>query len=129
MRRLMVLLLCSIVICFNQSQAGTLPRPTGEYHVGVTYLGCTDNNRMELFDNNQESNREITVKAWYPSDTSADPEQYFLDTELEIATKYFQFPEIYASLKTNAGRDVPISTKKERYPVLIFSTGGWSILI
>jgi predicted dienelactone hydrolase len=123
MNKLLALLICSLITCPNQGRADTLPTPTGEYHVGVTYLAFVDNDRLELFDNSQESNREITVKAWYPSDNTSDPEPYLLPAEVEIATKYFQFPEIYKSLETNASRDVPVSSKKEQYPVLIFSHG------
>ena len=123
MKKLVAILICSIMICLSQSRADTMPKPTGEYYVGVTYLGFINEERIELFDNNRESNREITVKAWYPSDAETEHEPYLLSSELEIAEKYFQFPEIYRSLKTNSSRDVPISSKEEKYPILIFSHG------
>lgn len=123
MNGLGAILLCSLMICPNQSRADTLPEPTGEYHVGVTYLGFTDDARTELFSTDGESKREITVKVWYPSDDKSVPEPYLLSGELAIATEYFQFPEMYKSLMTNSSRDVPISTKRERYPILIFSHG------
>ena len=106
-----------------QSQTYTLPRPSGKYFIGITYLSFIDDNRKELFDNKQEINREITVKVWYPSDNRSNPEPYFLNAEAEFVMKYLQFPEIYKNLKTNSSRDVPMSSKENKYPILIFSHG------
>ena len=72
MRNIFIIFLCGLLSNSAQSQTDTLPKPSGKYFVGVTYLSFVDNNRKELFDNNQESNREITVKAWYPSDTESN---------------------------------------------------------
>lgn len=123
MKALSALLLCALMAHLNQTQTNTLPKPTGQYFVGVTYLSFIDDNRIELFDDNQESNRDITIKAWYPSDNASDPEPYLLNAESEFAIKYFQFPEIYTSLTTNSSRDVYISSKEDKYPILIFSHG------
>ena len=108
---------------FAQGQTNTLPKPSGEYLTGVAYLNFVDESRKELFDDSGRSYREITVKVWYPSDRQSDPEPYFLKAEADIATKYIQFPLLYKDLKTNAGRDLPVSSKENRYPVLIFSHG------
>ena len=123
MKHVFILLLCGLVFNSGQSQTNTLPKPTGKYFVGITYFSFIDDNRKELFDNNQESNREITVKAWYPSDNKSNPEPYFLNAEAEFVMKYLQFPEIYKDLKTNSSRDVPLSSKENKYPILIFSHG------
>lgn len=116
------MLLCSFCIS-GQSQTETLPEPTGKYYIGVTYLSFIDQNRKELFDNEQEKNREITVKVWYPSDIKSDAEPYLLNSESEFVIKYIQFPEIYRNLISNSSRDVPVSSKEKIYPVLIFSHG------
>jgi hypothetical protein len=123
MKGLLALLLCAIIAYPNQGRTDTLPEPSGKYHVGVTYLSFIDDDRMELFDNSQESNREITIKVWYPSDIESTPEPYMLRTETEFAMKYLHFPEIYSSLTSNSYRDVPISSGEDTYPVLIFSHG------
>ena len=123
MRHTLILLLLSSFFVTGQSQTNTLPKPTGEYYVGVTYLSFVDNNRKELFDNTQEKNREITVKVWYPSDIQSDFEPYLLSSESDFAVKYLQFPEIYKDLKTNSSRDIPVSSKESKYPILIFSHG------
>jgi hypothetical protein len=123
MERIFILLICSILFNSGQNKNDTLPSPSGKYFVGITYLSFIDDNRKELFDNNQESNREITVKSWYPSDNKSNPEPYFLNAEAEFVMKYLQFPEIYKDLKTNSSRDVPLSSKENKYPILIFSHG------
>jgi hypothetical protein len=123
MKPTFILLLLSSFFVTGQSQTESLPKPTGKYFVGVTYLSFVDCNRKELFDNNQEKNREITVKAWYPSDIKSDFEPYLLNSESEFAIKYLQFPEIFRTLKTNSSRDVPLSSKESKYPILIFSHG------
>jgi predicted dienelactone hydrolase len=123
MKHIFILLLLSSFFATGQSQTESLPKPSGKYFVGVTYFSFVDYNRKELFDNNQEKNREITVKAWYPSDIKSDFEPYLLNSESEFAVKYLQFPEIFRTMKTNSSRDVPLSSKEKKYPVLIFSHG------
>ncbi len=123
MKHTFILLFCGLIFNSGQSQTDTLQKPTGNNFVGITYLSFVDNNRKELFDNNQESNREITVKAWYPSDKQSNPEPYFLNAETEFVIRYLPFPEIYKDLKTNSSRDVPLSSKENKYPILIFSHG------
>ena len=123
MKCIFILLFSGLLSNTIQGQTEALPRPTGKHLVGITYLSFIDDNRKELFDNNQESNREITVKVWYPSDNESNPEPYFLDAESEFAMKYLQFPEIFKNLRTNSSRDVPMSSKENKYPILIFSHG------
>ena len=123
MKKLLLFLLWFILSYPTQSQANALPRPSGKHSIGVTYLSFTDDSRKELFDNNLQNNREITVKVWYPSDNESNPEPYFLDAESEFAMKYLQFPEIFKNLRTNSSRDVPMSSKENKYPILIFSHG------
>ena len=54
MRRIFILLLCSVLFRFGQSQDNVLPRPTGEYFIAVTYLSFVDEGRKEIFDSTQE---------------------------------------------------------------------------
>jgi hypothetical protein len=86
MKRVFVLMFCGISFCSLYSQAETLPKPTGKYLIGVTYLSFIDEGRKEIFDSTQESYREITVKAWYPSDRQADPDPYLLEAEANFVT-------------------------------------------
>ncbi|MBN1272974.1 MAG: hypothetical protein JXB26_11960 [Candidatus Aminicenantes bacterium] len=121
MRNLLTILLLLLSVQSGYPQTDTLPKPSGMYATGVNYISFTDEGRKELFDNTGEKNREITVKAWYPADEKTDSEPYLLNADFAI--KYCMFPELYRNLKTNSSRDIPISTDKKKYPILIFSHG------
>ena len=123
MIKLVISLLLLGLLNFVQGQTTTLPEPTGDYLTGVVHLNFVDESRKELFDDSGQSYREMTVKAWYPSDRQSDLESYLLKAEADFVTKYLQFPSIYQELKTNSGLDLPVSSKENRYPVLIFSHG------
>lgn len=121
MKKLAMLIMFFILHSSGQSQTNALPKPSGKYLTGITYMNFTDETRKELFDNSGQSFREITVKAWYPSDEKSNPEPYLLNADFAI--KYCMFPEILRNLKTNSGRDLPVSSGENKYPVLIFSHG------
>ena len=121
MKSLFTFLLCFVLSHPGQGQTNILPRPSGEHSVGVCYLCFTDESRKELFDNSGQSSREITVKVWYPTDKKSNPQPYLLNAEFAI--KYCMFPEIFRDLKTNSGRDLPVSSVEKKYPVLVFSHG------
>jgi len=116
----MALLAATLNLCIAQPKL--LPKPSGDFFVGFDYLSCTDSTRKELFDNNLEKYREITVKVWYPTDMEpSNTTPYFYNSD--IAIKYFAFPEIFREITTNSSRAVPLSQKEEIYPVLIFNHG------
>jgi len=121
MGNLLIIILCLLLSLPSFCQTNTLPKPSGKYFTGITYLHFTDNSRRELFDNSKESNREITVKVWYPTDTLSTREHYLLDAEFAI--KYCMFPEKIKNLTTNSSRDLTVSSQKQEYPVLLFSHG------
>jgi len=102
-------------------QTNSLPKPSGKYFVGVTYLSFTDEKRIELFDNDQKSKREITVKVWYPADERSKPEPYLRN--IDFAIKYCQFPETYRNLTTNSSLNIPAPINAGKYPILVFSHG------
>ena len=121
-RFLITLLILAAIVNFCNAQPKLLPKPSGEFFVGVDYLCFTDTTRKELFDNNSEGYREITVKAWYPTDKEpVTTAPYFYDAD--IIVKYFAFPEIYSEIITNSSRGTPLSNKENRYPVVIFNHG------
>lgn len=106
---------------FCRTYDNQLPKPSGKYLTGVSYLALTDSSRKELFDNDLKNYREMTMKVWYPADKAAISELY-LEKPGELITN-FGFAEIYKTLKTNSSRDIPVSSVMKAYPVLIFSHG------
>lgn len=118
----MALLVLAATLNFCLAQPKLLPKPSGDFFVGFDYLCFTDSSRKELFDNNLEKYREITVKAWYPTDMGpSNTAPYFYNSDIII--KYFDFPEIFGEIKTNSSQAVSLSQKEEIYPVLIFNHG------
>jgi hypothetical protein len=115
-----ILLLC-VLSTLARGQTDTLPKPSGKYLTGITYLSFEDESRKELFDNTGQSHREITVKVWYPTDQTSNSEPYLPNADFAI--KYCLFPENFRDLKTNSGRDLPVSSGENTYPVLVFSHG------
>jgi len=106
---------------WGNDKANILPQPSGINEVGVTYLDFSDESRKELFDNTGKTYRKITVKSWYPADKKSHLQPYFL--KADFAVDNIQFPEIFRNLETNSGRDLPVSSTKPDYPVLVFSHG------
>jgi len=115
-----LILTASLNFCIAQPKS--LPIPSGEFFVGYDYLCFTDSTRKELFDNNSEKYREITVKVWYPTDMKPSyTAPYFYNADIII--KYFDFPAIFKEITTNSSRAVHLSQKENKYPVLIFNHG------
>ena len=116
-----------IIISFLAILTGTrraenkLPEPSGKYPAGVTYLSLTDSSRKELFDNNKNSYRDLTIKVWYPTGKKSASELYLEDPDRIISL--FGFSNTYRTLRTNSSKGIKISADKEMYPVLIFSHG------
>ena len=118
---LTLVLFCSFILTSCNGQKAQLPKPSGEYSIGLDYLSLTDSSRKELFDNTQNSYRDLTVKIWYPSDKKTKYEPYL--ENVEFAINNFGFPEVYRNLMTNSCKGVPMSRAEKSFPVLIFSHG------
>lgn len=110
-------------------------KPIGTYGVGVRNILLVDSNRIEKFDT-KESFRKIPCNVWYPADIELNVEErdpYFNDpfTESAVWAKGHGFsfiPFIWSHLgllKTNHVTNAKISSKKNKYPLLIFSHGYW----
>lgn len=121
MKILLTNLMCLFMSYSCQIQTNTLPSPSGNYKVSIHYVHFTDESRIELFDNDLDSKREITAKVWYPTDKKSACEPYVRNADFAI--KYCMLPEIFRDLRTNSGRDLPVSSKEKKYPVLLFSHG------
>lgn len=100
-----------------------LPGPTGPYAVGTTHLLFVDSTRPELFTDDPDDHREVTVRAWYPADPAPDtrPAPYYEDGEAIVGN--FSYPAHLADLTTNSLPDVPVAGGEDVYPVILFNHG------
>ena len=105
-----------------------LPKPVGKHIVGITQLDFTDKSRTQVFPF-EENNacRKIPVTIFYPADNDGGKNSapYSSPELLEAIGKltFGLFSKSVAKVKTNCYQDVPISTSKNRYPVIIFNHG------
>jgi len=95
-----------------------LPDPMGSYGIGNIDFVLTDYNRYEYFTSEPGDYRTLLIKSWYPVD--------YNDT-LGLSSLKYQEPAIYfknlSKIPTHSYSEIPISSLKSNYPVLIFSHG------
>jgi len=105
----------------SSSQNNLLPKPSGNFLIGVNHISLNDRSRKELFDNSQNSYRNLTIKVWYLTDIRTEYEPYLENADAVI--KNWQFSENYRNPITHSSKGVPISKRENSYPILIFSHG------
>lgn len=102
-----------------------LPEPTGSYFVGTNSFEIVDTNRKEIIGNGKY--RKIAVKMWYPSDSEIlIPVKYWENKNIsQIFSKNMGLPNVLFShinlVDSNSLKDVPVSNKRDKFPVLLFS--------
>lgn len=112
-----------------------LPKPNGQYAIGVTDLRLVDNNREELFTEDDSDVRNLSVTVYYPAeDTSEYDVKTYWDKEGQIGSAIaeyqgmFDFMYSHMSLvNTNSHMNAPISTDKSSYPIIMYSHSSFGI--
>ncbi|PIZ99575.1 MAG: hypothetical protein COX77_01135 [Candidatus Komeilibacteria bacterium CG_4_10_14_0_2_um_filter_37_10] len=105
-----------------------LPKPSGNYAVGTTFMTFSDINRPEVFTKDSTDHREFMSRIWYPVNLIVgNPMIYRKNISLigsieSGGTPNFIFGH-YNLIKTNSYLDIPISNQQSVYPVLVFSNG------
>lgn len=110
----------------------TLPTPTGDYPVGITYLHLVDNSRMDPFLDAAPRPRELMVKVYYPAapDTSLPVAPYFNGSSalIRLLTAHYNMPDFIldhlALVKTHSREGAPFSDAQPTYPLILFSHGA-----
>ncbi|MGZ2369693.1 alpha/beta hydrolase [Ancylomarina sp. YFZ004] len=110
-----------------------LPKPKGIYAIGTTDFFFTDSSR---YDNNgffKKHPRRLYAKVWYPAAgklINSSPEKYFNKYNAESLFKTYksiglskQLIDSITKSNTNSFLNVPTSVEKEKFPVLVFSSG------
>jgi predicted dienelactone hydrolase len=109
----------------------TLPKPTGNYAVGIQYFHFVDENRTDPFLDQSTKKRELMVKVYYPAqeDDAKQFAPYFHSPELIrlfvafYGMPYFSFDHLNL-VKTNTKEGLQLSDNQPRYPVVLFSHGA-----
>jgi len=123
----LLLTLTASVFMLAATVAGTsaaqLPIPTGMDSVGMTRFLFVDMSRPELFTEDPDDHREVTVTTWYPGEPleGAHPAPYY-PMAGEIV-KRFPFPDSLADITTSSWLDLPVSDAEATYPVILFNHG------
>lgn len=114
----------SLIVCLSAyGQIAELPEPSGDHAIGTKYLSFVDRSRPEPFTLDTDDHREITVKAWYPTEPKedAEPAPHLLNAEEVV--QIFGLPPSYASIRTHSYLNLPVLQEGTPFPVLIFNHG------
>lgn len=109
-----------------------IPKPTGNYDVGVQYVHLIDNKRTEPFLDKTTKKRELMVKIYYPAqkDDSKPYAAYFGDSRelLRGLAAFYHMPVFVFDhlhlVKMHSKKDLLPSDKQQSYPVVLFSHGA-----
>ena len=114
----------------NDDSSGlSFPEPTGEYSVGTADYYFQDLEREEIYTEDPDDNRELTVKVWYPTEISEGKTAPYLSEELsrELAPGFGlseeELIELNEQISTNSIINAPIADAESDYPILFFSHG------
>lgn len=108
-----------------------LPKPSGEYAVGIQYFHLIDANRLEPFLDHTTQKRELMIKVYYPAipDPSKHFAPYFHSPQLVRAfAEFYNLPDFAFDhlnlVTTNSKEGLLVSNAQPNYPVILFSHGA-----
>lgn len=113
-----------------------LPKPSGQYAVGVRTFEIDDASRRGVFAAGPAEPRRLLVRVWYPAqDVSGDPAPYFSAAETKSTAtslgKLLGFPQFFTytrHVRTNAYTDAPLLAGAANLPTAFYSHGYTSFL-
>lgn len=120
-----ILLVCALILAAQAcaSEAPSLPEPTGAYAVGTVRLLFTDTTRPEIFTDDPDDHREVTVRAWYPAEPSAEVARAPYYEGAGDIVRMFNYPAYLTELVTHSLPGVPVADREDTYPVILFNHG------
>lgn len=106
-------------------------KPTGPYEIGSVTYHWIDGSRLEVFNADAKTYRELMVQIWYPAqhDTTLQQAPYMPDADMFSAShgKLNDWPSFLFDhlkyVKTNAQLSAKVAADKSKFPVLIFLEG------
>lgn len=113
-----------------------LPKPSGQYAVGVRTFELDDARRKGVFAAKPDEPRRLLVRVWYPAQSvSGDPVPYFTAAEMKSTVPSIGdtvgMPFFFAyvrHVKTNSYADAPLLTGANSLPTVFYSHGYTSFL-
>lgn len=127
-----------VLIWWRTHTIFVFPEPTGKYSVGTTIYHLTDKKRKEIHSLNKNENRELLAQIWYPSDEKVELKSPYIfdvlpvlrDSARNTCSYYLPgvlFDYFLTGIVTHSIPDAELSSKKSKFPVLIFSHGFASL--
>ncbi|HOY78134.1 MAG TPA: hypothetical protein PLN33_10025 [Hyphomonadaceae bacterium] len=129
--------LAATVALIHEFPINPLPRPSGEYPVGVRTFEIDDTSRPGVFAAKPDEPRRLLVRVWYPAgDVSGlKPAPYFTPLETKSTAQSIGalvgFPPFFTYVRhvaTNSYTDAPLLPGATNLPVIIYSHGYTSHL-
>lgn len=130
-----MILLISVSIYFltQRNKTVVLPNPTGSFQVGRTSYDWIDPTRKEIFAEEANNKRKLSVYIWYPAELEEStnngeylPGKWKTEQEKSTAMKYLQ--QNLAKVRTNSYDNAPLSMKQSKYPIIVFEPGMGKIV-
>ena len=108
-----------------------LPKPTGDYAIGIQYVALVDDKRNDPFLDQLTQKRKLMVKIYYPAKPEAEKtfSSYFHSPEFIRAfmagynLPAFMFEHLNL-VKTHSKDALEVSDAQPNYPVVLFSHGA-----
>ena len=113
-----------------------LPKPSGQYAVGVRSFEIDDASRKGVFAAKPDEPRRLLVRVWYPAQSvSGSPAPYFTAAETQSTARSLgamvKMPFFFTYIrhvKTNSYPDAPLLKDAADLPVVFYSHGYTSYL-
>ncbi len=125
------------IALINEFPINPLPKPSGQYVVGVRTFEIDDASRLGVFGARPDEPRRLLVRVWYPAgDVSGlQPAPYFTRAETASTAQSIGalvgFPPFFTYVRhvqTNSYADAPLLPNAANLPVAIYSHGYTSHL-
>lgn len=129
--------LIATIALIHEFPINPLPRPSGQYAVGVRTFEIADASRPGVFAAKPDEPRRLLVRVWYPAGdvTGRQPAPYFSRAETDSTAQSLGalvgFPPFFTYVRhvqTNSYADAPLLPGAANLPVAIYSHGYTSHL-
>lgn len=129
--------LIATIALIREFPINPLPKPSGQYAVGVRTFEIDDASRPGIFAAKPDEPRRLLVRVWYPAGdvTGRQPAPYFTRAETSSTAQSLGalvgFPTFFTYVRhvqTNSYADAPLLPRATNLPVVIYSHGYTSHL-